>query len=169
MINTNFKSIIDLLKVFPDEQTCINHLAEIRWNGNIVSPFDPTSKVYKCKGNKYRCKNTGKYFNVRTNTLFDNTKVELRKWFLAIYIVTSHKKGISSIQLSKDIDVTQKTAWFMLQRIRNCFGFEGSLDNEVECDETYIGGKNKNRHQNNKSISAQGRSTQDKNTCFCNG
>ena len=58
----------------------------------------------------------------RTNTLFDNTKIELRKWFLAIYIVTSHKKGISSMQLAKDIDVTQKTAWLMLQRIRNCFG-----------------------------------------------
>jgi len=89
----------------------------------VVSPFDPTSKVYVCKDNKYRCKNTGKYFNVRTATLFDNTKIELRKWFLAIYIVTSHNKGISSLQLSRDIDVTQKTAWFMLQRIRNCFVF----------------------------------------------
>ena len=60
MINTNFKSIIDLLKAFPDEQTCINHLETLRWNGNIISPFDATSKVYNCKGNKYRCKNTGK-------------------------------------------------------------------------------------------------------------
>ena len=117
MINTNFNSIIDLLKAFPDEQTCIHHLEELRWNGNIVSPFYPASKVYKCRGNKYRCKNTGKYFNVRTNTLFDNTKVELKKWFLAIYIATSQKNGISSVQLSKDIDVTQKTAWSMLQII----------------------------------------------------
>jgi hypothetical protein len=58
--------------------------------------------------------------------MFDNTKVKLQKWFLAIYVVTSHKKGISSIQLGKDIEVTQKTAWFMLQRIRACFG----LDND---------------------------------------
>jgi transposase-like protein len=147
MINTDFKSIIELLKTFPDEQTCINHLTELRWNGNIVSPFDPTSKIYVCKDNKFRCKNTGKYFNVRTATLFDNTKIELRKWFLAIYIVTSHKKGISSMQLAKDIDVTQKTAWFMLQRIRNCFGFDKSdkSDNMVEIDETYVGGENKNR------------------------
>ena len=123
MINTEFKSVLDLLKSFPDEQSCINHLTELRWNGYVVSPFDPTSKVYVCKDNKYRCKNTGKYFNVRTATLFDNTKIELRKWFLAIYIVTSHNKGISSLQLSRDIDVTQKTAWFMLQRIRNCFVF----------------------------------------------
>lgn len=152
MIDANFKSIIDLLKAFPDEQTCINHLEKIRWNGNVVSPFDETSKVYKCKNNRYRCRNTGKYFNVKTNTIFDNTKLPLQKWFLAIYIVTSHKKGISSLQLSKGIDTTQKSAWFMLQRIRNCFGIieNDNLDNEVEIDESSIGGKNKNRHQNKK-------------------
>ncbi len=121
MINTNFNSIIDLLEVFPDEQTCIDYLEKIRWNGDVVSPFDSASKVYKCKGNKYRCRNTGKYFNVRTETLFDNTKIELRKWLLAIYIVTSQNKNISSLQLSRDISVTQKTAWFMLQRIKDCF------------------------------------------------
>ena len=147
MVNTNFKSIHDLITAFPDEQTCIDHLTELRWNGNVISPFDSVSKVYVCKGNKYRCKNTGKYFNVRTVTLFDNTKIELRKWFMAIYIVISHKKGISSLQLSRDIDVTQKTAWFMLQRIRNCFGLDKDkkFDNEVEVDETYYGGFNANR------------------------
>jgi transposase-like protein len=158
MINKEFTSILDLLKSFPDEQTCINHLEELRWNGNVISPFDSTSKVYKCKGNKYRCKNTGKYFNVRTATLFDNTKIELKKWFLAIYIITSHKKGISSLQLSRDIDVTQKTAWFMLQRIRNCFGINDNelLNNEVEIDETYIGGKDSNRHDKNKKSTGSG-------------
>ncbi|HWY11637.1 MAG TPA: IS1595 family transposase [Bacteroidia bacterium] len=169
MININFNSILDLLKAFPDEQTCIDHLTILRWNGNVVSPFDADSKVYTCKDNKYRCKNTGKYFNVRTATLFDNTKIELQKWFLAIYIVTSHKKGISSLQLAKDINVTQKTAWFMLQRIRNCFGIENPhsgggnmLDNEVEIDESFVGGKNKNRHKNKKVANSQGRSFKDK-------
>jgi len=123
MINTDFNTIIDLLNAFPDDQSCINHLEELRWSGQVISPFDADSKVYKCANNRYRCKETGKYFNVKTATLFDNTKVKLQKWFLAIWLVTSHKKGISSIQLSKDIGVTQKTAWFMLQRIRNCFGF----------------------------------------------
>lgn len=152
MINRDFNSIIDLLNIFPNEQTCIDHLEQLRWDGYVVSPFDSTSKVYKCKDNKYRCKNTGKYFNVKTNTLFDNTKIELRKWFLAIYIVTSHKKGISSMQLAKDIDVTQKTAWFILQRIRNCFEISDNdqLDNDVEIDETFVGGKNKNRHTSKK-------------------
>ena len=164
MINRDFKTINDLLEAFPDEQSCIDQLEKIRWNGYVISPFDPTSKVYKCKDNKYICKNTNKYFNVRTYTMYDNTKVSLRKWFLAIYLATSHKKGISSHQLAKDIGITQKSAWFMLQRIRNCFGIEcvECLDNEVEADETYIGGKNKNRHNSKKEKGTQGRNVKTK-------
>jgi len=165
MINTNFNSIIELINTFSNEQICIEHLEAIRWkNSIIVSPFDTKSKVYKCKNNRYRCKNTGKYFNVKTNTLFDNTKISLQKWFVAIWLITSHKKGISSLQLAKDIKTTQKTAWFMLQRIRACFeSTENSqLDNDVEIDETFIGGKNKNRHFDKKIKNSQGRSFKDK-------
>lgn len=164
MFNLNIKSVFELTQIFSTEQICIDYLEVMKWSNAPISPFDETSKVYKCKNNQYRCKNTGKYFNVKTGTMFENSKVSLRKWFMAIWLVTSHKKGISSIQLGKDIGVRQATAWFMLQRIRACFGIENSneLEGIVECDETFIGGKNKNRHKDKKVKNSQGRSFKDK-------
>lgn len=137
---SDFKSIFDLLKAFPAEQDCINHLENLRWNGNVISPFDESSQVYRCAGNKYKCKNIGKYFNVKTGSVFDNTKIPLLKWFMALYIFSSHKKGISSHQLARDITVTQKTAWFMLHRLRYAFDHPEfkklTGNNPTEIDET---------------------------------
>lgn len=154
-----FKSIFDLLKAFPDEQSCIDHLTRLRWDGVVVSPFDANSKVYVCAGNKYKCKNTGKYFNVRTNTIFDNTKIPLQKWFLALYVFSSHKKGISSHQLAKDITVTQKSAWFMLHRLRYAFdhpNFKEAVGEIVEIDESGVGGQSYNKHSSKKAKNEQG-------------
>lgn len=171
MINLEFKSIRELIAAFPDEQSCIDHLEQLRWNGNVISPFEPNSKVYKCAGNKYKCKVTGKYFNVRTNTLFDNTKIDLLTWFVAIYLLTGHKKGISSLQLSRDLNITQKSAWFVAQRIRACFDIVPDVEDDskiggegetVAVDETFVGGKNKNRHKDKKVEASQGRSCKDK-------
>lgn len=151
----NFSSVFELLKAFPDEQTCIDHLEKLRWNSNVVSPFDPDSKVYKCKGNRYRCKNTKKYFNVKTSTIFEDTKIPLQKWFMALYLFSSHKKGISSHQLAKDIGVTQKTAWFLLHRLRYAFNhpnFKNIVGNSgTEIDETFVGGKEKNKHRSKRN------------------
>ena len=105
-------------KLFPDEESCIRYYEDKRWGGNPVSPFDPSSKVYKCRNGKYKCKNTGRYFDVKTGTKFANTKLPLRYWFYAMFLFLSHKRGVSSCQLARDLGVTQKTPWYMLHKLR---------------------------------------------------
>jgi transposase-like protein len=128
MLGEDFKSILELKKAFPDEQSCIEHLEKIRWNGLVISPFDPNSKVYHCKQNRYRCRNTKKYFNVKTNTLFYNSKIELQKWFIAIWIITSKNELISSVALSETLEITQKSAWLMIKDIQHHFGVTKNVE-----------------------------------------
>lgn len=152
-----FQSIIELINTFDTEQKCIDFLESIRWSEKVISPFDKTSRVYKLKNNWYKCKNTGKFFNVKTGTLFSESKLSLKTWFTAIYLVVTNKKGISSCQLALQLGVTQKTGWFMLQRIRKCLGFENEvvLSKKVEVDEAYFGGvTTKDKYKKN----VQGRS-----------
>lgn len=149
-----FKSIFDFIQTVPDEASCIQYLEDIRWAGNVISPFDETSKVYTCK-NGYKCKNTGKYFNVKVGTIFEDTKIPLTKWFMALYIFASHKKGISSYQLAKDISITQTSAWFMLHRLRFMFNhptFRQMLGGVVEADCTFVGGKTSNKHKSKRDL-----------------
>ena len=165
---TKFNSLFELMEAFPDEDSCIEYIERLRWPNGVVSPYNPSSKVYKLGNHQYYCKNTERIFNVRTGTIFSNTKLPLRKWFMAIWLVLSNKKGISSMQLARDVQVTQKTAWYLLHRIRLCLGCknESTLQGEVECDETFVGGKNKNRHRDKKVKYSQGRSFKDKTPVF---
>ncbi len=119
MLTIEFLSREELTATFSDEQSCIKHLEKLRWNNEIISPFDKNSKIYTCKDNKFRCRNSGKYFNVRTNTIFHNSRIPLQKWFIAIWIISNGKRGVTSVALGQELNITQKTAWFMLQRIRN--------------------------------------------------
>ncbi|WP_409258623.1 IS1595 family transposase [Riemerella anatipestifer] len=163
-----FNSLKALMNTFPDEQSCIVFLEKILWNGNPVSPFDKTAKVYRCSNNRYKCSKTKKTFTVKSVTIFKNSNISLRDWFIGIWLYTSHKCGLSSMQLHRDTELTQKTTWFMLKRLKECSAFENGqgLENEVEVDETYVGGKNKNRHANKKVKHSQGRSYLDKIPVF---
>ena len=162
------KSIVDFRASFPDEESAIRYYESVRWANGVVSPFDETSKVYKCKNGKYKCKNTGKYFTYRTGTFFANSKLGMRDWLYAIIMIANRKNAISSYQLADDLDIPQKTAWYMLHRIRTAMAKENNqkLSGDVEIDETFVGGKNINRHKDKKVEKCQGRSYKDKVPVF---
>ena len=164
----DFTNLIECQKYFSNEETCWNHLEKLRWNGKVICPFCQSDKHYKfANSHTYKCKDCKKKFNAKIGTIFENTKIPLSKWFVSIYIATSHKKGISSIQLSKDIGVTQKTGWFILHRIREMLKAKAPymLNSVAEIDETYVGGLSKNKHRN-KRIALQGRSYGEKAMVF---
>ena len=150
-----FKSLIQLLEYFKDEKIAIEYYENRRWGGNPVCPHCGSEKPYKTTRG-YKCSNKVCHlkFTVRIGTIFENSKVPLRKWFAALYLVANHKKGISSVQLALDIGVTQKTAWFMLHRLREMLRDKApemlDKDGIIEGDECFIGGKEKNKHWKKK-------------------
>lgn len=173
--NTEFHSLIKMIEVLDTEHKCREYLEELRWNGEPVCPH-----CGSVRENHYKLKQAGKFkglykskdcrerFTVRVGTMFEDSNIKFKKWFLAIYIFSSHKKGISSHQLAKDIDVTQKTAWFMLSRIRNAFKADklGKFDGITQVDETFVGGKNQKKSKKNRTENTQGRSTKTKTVVF---
>ena len=154
------RNLQDLIKKFSDETVCREHLIKQRWpDGKIICQYCGHDHCYRIdKGERFKCANNKCYkrFRVTVGTIYEASNIPLSTWFIAQYIIMSHKKGISSIQLGKDLGVTQKTAWFMLHRIREQLKANNSpmLDGTVEIDETYIGGKvgnmNKKRRAENK-------------------
>ena len=148
-----YDSIYDLMAAFPSETACIQHLEGLRWPHGIICPLCGSSrKIYRVKrGMTYKCADCSKGFSVRKGTIFEESRLPLRKWFQAGWLTASHRKGIPSTELAREIGVTQKTAWFMLTRLREVWGQVnddgGPVDGTVEADETYLGGKERNRHE----------------------
>ena len=151
-------SVFDFFKMFPDEASAVRFVEEQVWPDGVKCSFcesDKTSSRPQRHG--HRCKSCGKDFTVRRGTIFENSRLSLVKWLYAIYLVQTSRKSISSLQLSKELGITQKTAWFLLHRIREaCRQGEWMLDNVVEVDETYIGGKERNKHKNKRLNQGRG-------------
>lgn len=148
----NFKSLKDLRAVFKTNEDCKKFLEELIWEGEPISPFDRTSKVYECKDGWYKCKNTGKEFNILTGTLFQNTKIDLPTWFELIFRENSDKGGLAATTIMRDYGFSYATAWHILHKIRNAMGFENhqKLKGTVEVDEYHAGGSLKNMHYDKK-------------------
>jgi len=164
-----FNSVISLTSYFTSDEKCKQAIIQSRWSdGDVVCPYCGGHHCVVRKDGKFRCKHCGKNFSCLVGTIFENTKLPLIKWFLAMYFISSHKKGISSYQLATNIEVTQTTAWYMLQKVRLLYpqsdadAFEGT----VECDEVYIGGKEKWKHKSMRTPKTQGRSTKTKTPVF---
>ena len=158
------------IKYFSDELVCINLVAKMRWTDGVATcpkcrnqdtSFLKTRNVWKCKA----CK---KQFSVKVGTIFEQSPIGLDKWLLAVWLIGNAKNGISSYEVHRAIGVTQKTAWFMLHRIRLAMenGTIEKLSGSVECDETFIGGKAKNMHKSKREKVIQGRGSVGKTAVF---
>jgi transposase-like protein len=158
------KNLKDLFEKFKDEATCREYLVKQRWNGVPECPYCGCKKSYKIEGGKrFKCANSEcwKKYSVTVGTVFEASNIPLRTWFAATYLITAHKKGISSCQLARDLGVTQKTAWFMVHRIRESLKETSPmlLEKEVQVDEAYLGGIESNKHKDKRQTSPTGNKT----------
>lgn len=155
---SHFNSIYELTSYFNTEDKCRRAIFESRWNKHdVVCPFCGQHHCVSRTDGRFHCNHCKANFSVTVGTIFENTKIPLVKWFLAMYLISCHKKGISSVQLATDISVTQKTAWYILHKVRTLFKQEDVvLSGVVECDEMYLGGRETNKHERKKTKGTQG-------------
>lgn len=149
-----FKSLYDLFEAIPDEKAAVNYFKAILWAKGEHCPYCSHDKVYSfANGISWKCAKCRQRFSIRVGTIFEDSKIPLRKWLAAIWLITSHRKGIASTQIARDLNVTQKTGWFMLHRLRHAArtrSFNRQLRGTVEVDEGYFGGKDKNKHKDQR-------------------
>ena len=153
-------SLLELLNRFPNDEVAEKWLEEVRWGKGRHCPRCGSFSVSVRESRKpmpYHCKDCRKYFSVKTGTVMQSTKIPLRKWVIAIYLQLTSLKGVSSMKLHRDLNITQKTAWFMCHRIRKAFDTTiAEMQGVVEVDETFVGGKEANKHENKKLKQGRG-------------
>lgn len=151
-------STFQLFQLFPDAESARLYLESRLWPNGARCPICASGeRITARKDGYYRCNSCSEDFTVRTGTIFERSHVPLNKWLYAMYLLVTARKGISSIQLSKEIGITQKSAWFVLHRLREACGDDlTQLQGIVEIDETYIGGKEGAKHEGKKLKAGRG-------------
>jgi transposase-like protein len=162
-------SLQEAIVYFSNPDNCIDYIAIRRWPNGVICPvcgstkvsaFNPTRRTWKCGSHHPK-----REFSVKVGTIYEDSPISLDKWLTATWMLTSCKNGVSSYEIARDVKVTQKSAWFMLQRIRLAMQddfFGSKLGGEVEVDETFIGGKARNMHVSERKRRITGTGGKDK-------
>jgi transposase-like protein len=153
------KTLTDAIRYFADEQVCIDTVAAMRWPNGPVCPACESGDLrqhWLKTQKRWQCRDCGKQYSVKANTIFEDSALKLDKWLTAMWMLANCKNGVSSYEISRSIGVTQKSAWFMLHRIREAMKNKsirklGSTGGPVEVDETFIGGKPQKMHKDRRA------------------
>lgn len=147
-------SLIEVIEKFGSDRLAEDWFVDNRWPDGVICPFCDSDNIYirpeeKRRNQPYRCRSCRKDFSVKTGTLMQASNIGYRNWAIAVYLLTTNLKGISSMKLHRDLKITQKTAWLLMHKIRETFedSLAGAFDGTVEVDETFVGGLEKNKHE----------------------